>query len=305
MVLENDVILRTVTLEIKGGLGNQMFQYAAGRAFSLEIGAKLFLEKKLGFTLDREYRRIFELDRLPVTFSTSRFQRSFPFYLERFHSLLSKKFLGGQVSQNSWNYLFERNFEFVDLSKVDLSKKNYWLSGYFQDPRYFETHKNRILSELTPPPPLEKKYLDLANLSKNYNLIALGIRMYEESSTPDAHSRFGFRKSIDDYRIQLSKVLSIVSNPLVLVFTTQEFDFLKSLGLPRETIFVNRDTGFNNSLDKLWLLSNCQHHIFNNSTFYWWGAALSKNLFSDVSQQIYCADNFLNPNIAYPDWKTF
>jgi signal recognition particle subunit SRP54 len=74
---------------------------------------------------------------------------------------------------------------------------------------------------------------------------------------------------------------------------------------PQETLFVNKDRGFSRSLDKMWLLSNCQHHVFNNSTFYWWGATLSKSLHGGVPQQIYCADNFLNPNIAYPEWKTF
>jgi hypothetical protein len=305
MDLESDAILKAVNLEIKGGLGNQMFQYAAARSFSLQIGAELFIERNLGFALDREYRRNFELDALPTTFSRSSFIRSSPFYLDRVYTIFSRRFLGRSVNQNSWNYLFERNFEFIDFSKVDLAKRNFWLSGYFQDPRYFDAFKNKILSELTPPPPIEQKYLDLAKLSKNYNLIALGIRMYEESSTPQAHSSHGLNKSIEDYQIQLSKILSTVSNPLVLVFTTQEFDFLKSMGLPRETLFVNKDRGFSRSLDKMWLLSNCQHHVFNNSTFYWWGATLSKSLHGGVPQQIYCADNFLNPNIAYPEWKTF
>jgi hypothetical protein len=68
---------------------------------------------------------------------------------------------------------------------------------------------------------------------------------------------------------------------------------------------VNRERGFDNPIDKLWLLSNCQHHVFNNSTFYWWGAALSRRAFREEEQQIYCADNFLNSEIRYSDWKTF
>ncbi len=282
-----------------------MFQYAAARAFSLQIGAELFIEKRLGFALDHEYQRNFELDQLPVAYSSSNFIRSLPFYLNRFNSFLSRGSSGGQVSNSYRNYLFEKNFEFIDLMEVDSQKSNYWLSGYFQDPRYFEQYKHIILSELTPPPPLEQKYLELANLSKSYDSIALGIRMYEESSTPEAHSRLGMNKAIEDYQIQLSSILSTVSRPLIFVFTTQEFDFLESMALPAETIFVNRDRGFSRAVDKMWLLSNCKHHVFNNSTFYWWGATLSKKQFREEDQQIYCADNFLNPRIAYPEWRTF
>lgn len=305
MPIESKTNLKRVTVEIKGGLGNQMFQYAAGRALSLEIGAELFLEKKLGFILDREYKRTFELDRLPTVYSTSKFRNSFPFYIDRVQSFSARKIGNGSVRGNSSNYLFERNFEYLNLSSIDFSKKSFWLSGYYQDPRYFELHKEKILEELMPPPPAVEKYLEMAKLSKSHNLIALGIRVFEESSSPSAHSKNGSNKSIADYQTQLTRIIHSVANPLILVFTTKEFDFLMSMDLPKETIFVNRERGFDNPIDKLWLLSNCQHHVFNNSTFYWWGAALSRRAFREEEQQIYCADNFLNSEIRYSDWKTF
>ena len=62
---------RKVVLEVKGGLGNQMFQYAAARSLSLDLKAELVIEKNLGFFLDREYKRKFELNQLPIVFSFS------------------------------------------------------------------------------------------------------------------------------------------------------------------------------------------------------------------------------------------
>jgi hypothetical protein len=35
--------LNTVIMDLKGGLGNQMFQYAAGRALAERVGARLVL----------------------------------------------------------------------------------------------------------------------------------------------------------------------------------------------------------------------------------------------------------------------
>ena len=109
----------------------------------------------------------------------------------------------------------------------------------------------------------------------------------------------------EEWQTRYTRMLNSVPNPLILVFTTKEFDFLDSLNLPLETIFINADRDFHNAVDILWLLSKCRHHIFNNSTFYWWGATLSQTRYKSAEQEIYCSNNFLNPEIAYSNWKTF
>jgi len=303
--MANDSLSKKVILEVKGGLGNQLFQYAAARSLALEIDADLLIERKLGFSLDRQYRRTFELNKLPIIFSDCTFSDSYPFYFDRLLSFANRRFSNTDKNWNSKSYIFERDFSYIDLSKVNFSEQRYWLSGYFQDPRYFAFHEEKILSELSPPMPTEDFYLEIAKLADDFTLIALGIRMFEESSSPGAHARNGENKVMEEYKMVLLKLLDSVTNPLILVFTTREFDFLDSLNLPLETIFINADRGFHNAIDILWLLTKCRHHVFNNSTFYWWGATLSKNNYRDTEQQIYCSNNFLNPEIAYSHWKTF
>ena len=296
---------KKVILEVKGGLGNQMFQYAAARSLALELGADLLIERKLGFLLDWQYRRTFELNKLPVIFSESTFRDSYPFYFDRLRSFLARRIDIRHANWKSKSYIFERDFSYIDLSKVDSLKQGCWMSGYFQDPRYFALHEEKILSELSPPKPRKNSYLEIAKLAEDFTLIAVGIRMFEESASPGAHARNGDNKVIADYESVLSKLLNSTPNPLVIVFTTKEFDFLESMYLPLDTIFVNADRNFNNSIDILWLLTKCRHHVFNNSTFYWWGATLSQINYKDSEQQIYCSDNFLNPEIAYSNWKMF
>jgi hypothetical protein len=70
-------------------------------------------------------------------------------------------------------------------------------------------------------------------------------------------------------------------------------------------VFVTPDEGFEDAVDTLWLLSKCKHHVFTNSTFYWWGAFLSSNNFEIDQQHIYAADNFLNQNIYFDNWHKF
>jgi hypothetical protein len=75
----------TVTVALYGGLGNQMFQYAMGRALSLRYQANLRLDL-YGFEFDKRYRRDFDLAhfnlpqgletlRGPLAFRAARFLR--------------------------------------------------------------------------------------------------------------------------------------------------------------------------------------------------------------------------------------
>ena len=227
--MTNEASSRKVIVEVKGGLGNQMFQYAAARTLALNLGAELLIEKNLGFLLDRQYQRTFELSKLPVMFSESTFRDSYPFYVDRLLSFAARRLGERNIDWKLDSYIFERDFSYIDFAKADLSKKKYWMSGYFQDPKYFAAHKEKILAELSPPIPIDQSYLELGKLSEDYTLIALGIRMFEESKSPGAHARNGETKAIEDYKIALSKLLKSVPNPLILVFTTKQFDFLNSL----------------------------------------------------------------------------
>ena len=56
----------SLCVQLSGGLGNQMFQYAAARSLALNSGAECLLDPISGFIRDKQYRRRFELARLPI-----------------------------------------------------------------------------------------------------------------------------------------------------------------------------------------------------------------------------------------------
>lgn len=142
---------RRVILECRGGLGNQMFQYAAAKSMAIDLGADLVIDDVSGFILDSQYRRKFELDKLSIDYKPSNLLLSFPFYVNRLLALF-RKFVGFKRNERKFgNFIFEKDMDYIDMSRFDLSRNTYWLSGYFQDPRYFELNKKIILKELTPP----------------------------------------------------------------------------------------------------------------------------------------------------------
>ena len=51
---------------IKGGLGNQLFCYAAARRLALVNNAELVIDDVTGFVRDRQYRRQYALDRFQI-----------------------------------------------------------------------------------------------------------------------------------------------------------------------------------------------------------------------------------------------
>ena len=58
-----------ITARIKGGIGNQLFCYAAARRLAIANQADLFLDCKNGFVRDFEYQQNYQLDHFNVTFS--------------------------------------------------------------------------------------------------------------------------------------------------------------------------------------------------------------------------------------------
>ena len=68
---------------------------------------------------------------------------------------------------------------------------------------------------------------------------------------------------------------------------------------------ITAENGFDDSINTLWLLSQCKHHVMTNSTFYWWGAWLSNCKHYKSKQLIYVYKNFFNKNAIPKNWITF
>src|SRR5215831_16235441 len=73
---------KQVTVQLMGGLGNQMFQYAAARALASRNGAKLLLDNRSAFITDRVYGRQYELDPMPIRGELASFAYRMPFWWE-------------------------------------------------------------------------------------------------------------------------------------------------------------------------------------------------------------------------------
>lgn len=259
-----------------GGLGNQMFQYAAGRALSIRNSAQLHLDTTSGFIRDKVYRRNFELGVLPINAQRADLLKQAPFWFERARN----KILGGEratIQERPWgSFIFETTTKYLrDVANYH-SAGNSWIEGYWQCEKYFSDVKDIIGDELTPPAPKEPQFLEIAKTMASCNSVAVGVRLFEE--VPGAtKAGVGGQTPMTFYDIAARKIADELRDPVFFVFCTTQAPRLQEMKLPGKVYYITHDNGFQGAMARLWLISQCSHHIVSNSSFYWWGAWLAEH----------------------------
>jgi hypothetical protein len=295
-----------IYVQLRGGLGNQLFQYAAARSIAIAQGAELVVDKRTGFALDRVYKRKFALRSFPISGCTASFWHTFIFILKWSFFKLPKSFFRVAAAKFSKGVIYENEPTFQDYLISQNLNQNLWLVGYWQSPKYFEQEKRLLLNELMPPTPEKNKpVMDLGRRIQACDAVAVGVRLYEESANPADHASSGKVKSIEKINQQVQQLRRDRPNAKFFVFCTYKATELYSIDFPNDTYFVTGSNGFDNPVESLWLLSRCKHHIFNNSSFYWWGAWLSEAVHPNTEQLIYAADNFINADGLCDHWHRF
>jgi hypothetical protein len=297
-------------VQLQGGLGNQMFQYATARSISLDNNLDLVIDDWTGFFRDTHYQRKYELNNFQIKGRIAKFHENLPFLYMNICTKLKKKF--NLINKLSFGNFIQEKLNLNDhgmrfhneIQKINLNK-NTWVRGFWQSHLYFEKYKSLILHELTPPQPKQNNFKIIGKEMSNTNSIALGLRIYEESFDPTFHAFNRKIKSIFEINKVRSKFKKKYSNYRFFVFSTRRFNFFKELNLPNNTIYVTYDDGYKGTIERMWLLSQCKHHIFNNSSFYWWGAWLSQKNYQSKKQTIYASDNFINQDGYLKKWYKF
>ena len=290
---------------LAGGLGNQMFQYACARSLSLRRGVELVLDNWSGFATDFQYRRRYELGALPVQARLAYPWERWPIWLHRWRHRRGRPQAG--FLEEAWNriFIYETEYAWLPLLGEVPLQRTAWISGYWQSPRYFSEYTDQICCELMPPPASQPHFVALANQLVATESVALGLRFYEESKDPNAHAGNKRLKNAFQIRAAVTRLRSIRPRAKFFVFCTHRHRILKELNLPKDATYVTHDDGYTGSVERLWLLSQCRHHLFTNSSFYWWGAWLSRAVRGIEGQTILAANNFSNRDSLCPGWESF
>lgn len=232
---------------LQGGMGNQMFQYAMGKAFALRLKTDLYL-------------------------NTRRFDNDI---LGRRYSLGLWKGVVGAIRNDEQHQVHELGLPY-NQEVADLIQYNSTLIGYWQTEKYFSDIADILREEFVPKSPLTRRSTITSMQIKDAGnrSVFLTIRR-----TDYLNSDFHGVLPIDYYEEALS-IISKQVDPIVFVFSDDPDWCRYNLKLSYPfTIAGNFDRTTQYHLgredEELTLMKQCKHAILANSSYSWWGAWLN------------------------------
>lgn len=260
-----------IVTRLRGGLGNQMFQYAAGRALALRTGAELKLD--LG-SYERSSLRSYALGPFPIQAEpataeeVARLTRTPPLLR------IARRLLGREPRPP------RSRVEEPDLTfhpeVLDLPDGVY-LDGYWQSERYFADAAAVIRAELEPPEPATARDRELAAAIDATESVSVHVRRGDYVSAAVAREMLG-PCSLDYYRRATAWLGERIAEPALFVFSDEPEWVREHLDLPFPTTVVDHGGDADGAAHRdLALMSRCRHHVIANSSFSWWGAWLGRD----------------------------
>jgi hypothetical protein len=290
--------MQQVIVQLFNGLGNQLFQYAAGRTLASRLGASLRLVhhdpeaaqpgRRLllqQFAIANSIERMSSLDRLVVS---TKPQLRLPSHIVRLANRTQVFYQDpGKV---------QHPFEF----DVEPTARSIYLSGYFQEHGLVTEIDALLRRELVLRDPLHwqsQQYADRIRAARRPISIHLRRGDYLTTFGPDG------LLSMSYYEHAMQQMQDRFSDASFFVFSDDiEFARFWASSNARMTVVDCNDDA--RAHECMVLMSLCQHHIIANSTFSWWGAWLNARR----DKQVIAPDNWLGVRtsrvrVACPEWQ--
>ena len=251
---------------MKGGLGNQLFCYAAARRLSFSNNCELLIDNVSGFVRDKKYRGTYALSEFPIIgrIATAE-ERMEPF--ERVRRGFAKGF-GLLMPYRIASYVSERGKFDARLLDLDVDH-NIYIDGLWQSERYFQDIKLQLAKEVLPPKPSDKQNLETYQEICAVDSVALHIRRFDRGSVLHGRRNLPFYY----YQAAVNWANQIFDSPKFFVFSDDPSGVAEALTLDKKkTRFVTHNTGREGATADMWLMSNCKAIVIANSTFSWWSA---------------------------------
>lgn len=259
---------KKVIARIMGGLGNQLFCYAAARRLSLTNHAELILDDVTGFVRDHQYRRQYMLDNFQIpSRKATPAERLEPF--ERYRRGIAKILSRKKAFQRK-SYIEQEGSGFDERLLGLKVMGTIYLDGLWQSPAYFTDVEEIIRKDLQVIPPIDRVNQCMARDIEMKNVVALHVRWFD---TPDSNGTHNV--STEYYKRAISLMESKMDSPLYYLFSDDPDAAFEKLFLSeKRVISVTHNRGDENAFADLWLMQKCKHFIIPRSTFSWWGAWL-------------------------------
>ena len=258
-----------ILVRLYGGLGNQLFTYAAARRLATYNKCALFIDAQSGFIRDHVYKRKYQLDFFEIAASKSKWGSRIGVviaYLRFFIDGINKKspFDKRRIIQQDI-ITFDPRLLFLKINKPVI------FEGYWQSELYFKDIETEIRKEFEfKPEYISSTLSELPSIDFEI-AVAIHIRHFKDLKHPNQGN------IQDEYYVRaIQYYKQIIPNAQFYIFSDNPESALKRFFRNDESCYLISSLLPNaNEIKELFLMSRFRYFIIANSTFSWWGAWLS------------------------------
>ena len=261
-----------IVVKIKGGLGNQLFQYAFARAFQENRRDDKLILDVSGFEKDKQRNfslSNFELSNKCDIEESNKYNARYDRLTNQFLRVATKI-----MPRIAFKYLSRKGIlvwdriDYIEIPKID--NENVYINGYWQSEKYFSSIKSQLKKEIICP----IKDVQLLEKIRNSNSVCVHIRR-GDYLLPQNHLLVCTEKY---YKAAINKILENFHDAKFFVFS-DDIDEVKRMNffdkkLKEQVHFVEN---FHPDYEEIMLMSSCNHFIISNSSFSWWAQYLTNN----------------------------
>jgi hypothetical protein len=288
-------------VKFKGGLGNQLFQYAFLRNLEENFGCK---DVKGDFfyyySLLKDTIRRPRIENFNITMNKARREDiRETCLLPRIGNPLSLLYKATLYFEKTFNrnYFLEPSRKPINIQ--DIVSKIYF-DGYWQYWKNVYQIEDILREELKPKFNISSSNKEIASIISREDSVFIGLRRGDYLANRSTRRIFGI---LDEsyYKRAIMEIEKRVDNPVYYLFS-DSVEWVKNNIDFGVTVNYRDNTLHGSDIEDLMIMSACKHAIIPNSTFHWWGAWLIENR----RKIIVAPDNWFADGkeieIVPPDW---
>jgi hypothetical protein len=250
-----------ITVNLFGGLGNQLFQIAAAYKISQIKNKKITIDTSLQNYFKFSHEKFNLSDIFKLNFKKKKYNNFYQILLKKI--ILKFRFLSNfqDFYVTELNYLKTLKKDFTEIEMLD----------YWQNLDFFKSHINEIKNLLKfKQIKVDKNLLNIISIK---NSVSLHIRRGDYTSKKNY---VNYSLPIDYYEKAINKINQKKKNLIFFIFSDDK-KWVKNNFLKKFKKFDLNLVSTDKSYKDFFLMTKCKHHIISNSTFSWWSAFLNKN----------------------------
>jgi hypothetical protein len=261
-----------VVIKLQGGLGNQMFQYAAAKCLAINTNSQLYIDTSFltqnitqfdGFTPRAYELGLFSLKESFINPELIKNLTNPSLYMRILSKLNFRKNI---------NFFYEESLQFNPL--FFQSNLPVLLNGFFQSQQYFKSIKNQLFEIFTFPCLPQNKSNFFLNEIRNTVSVAVHVRRGDYVTSFKTNA---FHGVCDEayYHLAIQEIKTKIGACKFFFFSDDHNWVMQNLIVDNSTVLV--DTKHLPSWYDMYLMTQCKHNIIANSSYSWWGAWLNRN----------------------------